>query len=82
VTGSDKESLLYNFIEELLYLVDAKAFVLSKIKVKIDGNSLKAELSGDGTANYNLDVVKAPTYAEIYVRGTSKGVEIQMVVDV
>lgn len=32
VKGKDKESLLYDFLEEFLYLLDAEDFILSKIK--------------------------------------------------
>ena len=35
VKGTDKENLLYNFLEELLFLLDTEGFFLSKAKVKI-----------------------------------------------
>lgn len=83
VEGNDKESLLYNFIEELLYLIDAENFVVSKAKVSIKENKLKAEISGDDASNYtNLDHIKAATYSEMYIKKTNKGWEIQTVVDV
>ena len=83
VEGSDKESLLYNFIEELIYLVDAEGFVVSEGKVKIKGNKLSGELLGDDTDNYSdLDHIKAATYAEMYVRKKVKGWEVQTVIDV
>ena len=37
VNGKDLEALMYNFLEEFLYLIDAKHFLASKIKVKIKG---------------------------------------------
>ena len=84
VSGKDNESLLYNFIEELIYLLDADGFVVSKCEVTILGNKLNALVYGDSVENYkNLDYVKAATYAEMYVREIKKEKwEAQVVVDV
>jgi len=39
VKGRDKEALLYNFLEEFLFLLDSENFVLSKInKINIKDN--------------------------------------------
>jgi len=81
--GHDKESLLYDFIDELLYQLDAENFIVAKAKVSIKGNSLTAELSGDDVSNHpDLDHIKAATYAEMYIKKTKDGYEIQAVVDV
>jgi len=69
IEGKDNESLLYNFIDELIYLLDAKQFLVSKAKVKISGNNLKAVIYGDDALKYpGLDHIKAATYAEMYVK--------------
>ncbi len=71
VKGKDFESLLYNFLEELLFLLDSENFFLASCKVKIDKKNfeLTAELKGDKAENYkfNLDV-KAITYNEMFVK--------------
>ena len=90
VTGNDQESLLYNFIEEILYLLDAEDFVTCKAVVTIRGNNLKADLYGDKASKYNgLEHVKSPTYAEMHIKkiknnkkNESDYWEIQMVLDV
>jgi SHS2 domain-containing protein len=82
VSGSDHESLLYNFLDELIYLLDADRFLLSKITVTLRGFNLKAELYGDDAENYNIDQIKAATYAEMYIKKTPKGWEAQAVLDV
>ena len=83
VEGNDKESLLYNFIEEIVYLYDAEHFVTAKAEVKIKGNDLRATFYGDDGENYrSLDHIKAATYAEMYVRKGKNGWEVQAVVDV
>ena len=83
----DNESLLYNFLDELIYLLDAENFVVSRAKVKIkeDGKKkLEAGIYGDDASNYkDLDQIKAATYAEMYIKQKSKGNwEAQVVLDV
>ena len=87
VSGNDLESLFYNFLDELVYLIDAENFVAAKAKVTIFGYNLKAELFGDSTNNYkDLDHIKAATYAEMYIRkvkfGSEEAWEAQAVLDV
>ena len=82
VSGSDKESLLYKFLDELLYLVGAEGFAASKGEVLLRGNNLRAELYGDDTKNHQLEHIKAATYAEMYIKKTEKGWEAQFVLDV
>ncbi len=83
IEGEDSESLLYNFIDELIYLSDAKGFIVSKAKVKLRDNKLEAELQGDKTSNYPyLDHVKAPTYSEMYVKKNKDSWEAVFVLDV
>jgi len=85
VKGKDLESLLYNFLEELLLLLDTKNFFLSKCKVKIDVEKLmlKAELSGDNLKNYNMGLqVKAVTYNEMFVKKIKDKWVCQVVLDV
>jgi len=83
VKGSDKESLLYNFLEELLFLLDTKSFFLSSAKVKIRDNMLEAEVSGDSAKNYKVMTdVKAVTYNEMFVKYEKDMWICQVVVDV
>ena len=82
IEGDDNKSLLYNFIEELIFLLDSEGFVVSKAKVRVNGNKLTAELSGDEASNYNLDQIKAATYAEMHIEKKGDKWEAQTVVDV
>jgi SHS2 domain-containing protein len=67
VKGRDKKSLFYNFLEELIFLVET-GFIVSIGKVKIKGNNLEATLLGDETSKYEgLEHIKAPTYAEMRI---------------
>lgn len=83
IKEEDLESLLYKFLDELVYLLDAKGFVVSKAKVRIKGLELNAEIFGDDAKKYEgLDHFKAATYAEMYVRKKKDGFEAQFVLDV
>jgi SHS2 domain-containing protein len=75
--------MLYNFLEEFLYLLDAEDFLLSKVKVKLfQTTRLEAEVFGDKASNYNFtNNVKAITYNEMFVKkGKGKWIS-QVVVD-
>lgn len=84
VSGNDLESLFYNFLDELIYLIDAENFLAVKAKVTIKGYNLKAELFGDNTKNYKeLDHIKAATYAEMHIKKLpDENWEAQCVLDV
>lgn len=82
VKGDDKESLLYNFLDELIYLIDAENFLVTKAGVTVRGYKLHAELYGDDASKYNLKQIKAATYAEMYIKQDLKGWEAQVVLDV
>lgn len=83
VKGDDENSLLCNFIDELLYLVDAEYFIATKGAVFLRGNNLHAELYGDDTRKYVLKHIKAATYAEMLIKKSQKyGWVAQLVLDV
>lgn len=85
VKGKDLLSLLYNFLEELLFLVDSENFFLSSVKVKINREKLKleAELKGDKAGNYPISLdVKAVTYNEMFVKKIKDKYVCQVVLDV
>ncbi len=70
--GDNFEALLYNFLEEFLFLLDSEGFLLSNVlKVKIDEENFKltAVVSGDDAERYKFtNDVKAITYNEMYVK--------------
>jgi len=82
VSGTDNESLLNHFLDELLYLVDAEHFITAKADVKVMGYNLKAQLYGDDSKNYEINQLKAATYAEMEIKKTKAGFEAVFVLDV
>ena len=57
VEGKDKENLLYNFLEEFLFLLDAESFLLANIKeIKINKtNFLKNKFDQKKDDKYKLE---------------------------
>ena|SRR3989338_2069872 len=82
VTGKDYESLLYAFLDELFYLLDAEGFLVKRAEVHIKNMKANAVLYGDTAKNYEIQHVKAATYAEMYFKTTMNGWEAQVVLDV
>lgn len=84
VKGKDNSALLYNFLEEFLYLLDAEYFILSKIeKIKINNGKLSADIIGDNTSNYKIsNEVKAITYNEMKVEKKKNKCVVEFVLDV
>jgi len=88
VHGKDFESLLYNFLEELLFLFDSENFFLSKvtkIKIKKDKFELYAEVLGDSSENYEIHIdIKAITYNDMFVKFDKEKKQwiVQVVLDV
>jgi len=79
----DIESLLYNFVDEILYLLDAEKFVVSNAKVNVAKDKLEAEIFGDNSKNYEIKQIKAATYADMYIKELpDNSWECQMVLDV
>lgn len=73
VKGEDIPSLLYHFIDDLLYLIDAEHFIPAKADVTLRGNNLHAELFGDDTTKYELEHIKAATYADMQIGKVKRG---------
>lgn len=75
VEGIDLGNLLYNFLEELLYLFDTEMFVGKEIKVDIskrgEKSSLIAQIKGeilDLKKHEPKTEIKAVTYHEMYIK--------------
>lgn len=84
ITGKDFESLLYKFLEEIIYLLDGENFAVSEIKnLRIKKFNLEAKFVGDESSEYNLsNKVKAMTYNDIFIKEKNGKWEAQVVIDV
>lgn len=92
IIAKQKTSLLYDFIEELLFLLDTEGFLLSKIDdlniIKEDKFILTCKLYGDSFKNYDniSGNIKSITYNDMLInenfsKEKDKKVMIQVVVD-
>jgi len=84
IDANGNEALLLNFLEELLYLLDTKSFLLSKVEeLTIDGNILKSVVFGDtDIEKYELAAhIKAVTYNEMEITEKDGKFTVQVVVD-
>lgn len=75
VSGNDLKQLLYNFLEELLFLLDTQGFLLHRVRnIKISpkgkGYFLSANLCGDTVdGKYEIETgIKAVTYMDMEVK--------------
>ncbi|MBT7102288.1 archease [archaeon] len=84
VEGKDQVGLLYNFLEEFLFLLDAEDFLVAKVKsVEIDDNKLKCVVVGDAAKNYKFtNDVKAVTYSDMFVKEKGGKFVCEVVLDV
>ena len=81
------ESLLYDFLEELLFLLDTEGFLLSKTKgltisLNEDNCTLNCVAFGDTYKNYQVSGnIKSITYNDMEIKKTKEGYELTVVVD-
>jgi SHS2 domain-containing protein len=82
------EALLYDFIEQLLFLLDTEGFIIStfkdmKIKQAKDKFELKCIALGDNYKNYEVKGdIKAITYSEMKIEQDKGKITIQLVFDI
>lgn len=84
IKGIDEKSLLYNFLEEILFLLNTEYFLLSEVsRAEIKNNELTAELIGDDSRSYNLGLdIKAVTYNDMFIKREKSKFTIQVVIDI
>jgi SHS2 domain-containing protein len=86
IKGNDLKNLLYNFLEEFLFLFDSEEFILSEIKdvkINLETFELTCLAIGDCSKEYSFNThVKAITYNEMFVKKTGDKWVTQVVLDV
>lgn len=77
------ERLLYQFLDEVLFLVQTKLEVPSDIRVELDANKLRAHIRGeayDASRHGHLHEIKAITFHDLSVRRDPP--EVRVIVDI
>jgi SHS2 domain-containing protein len=78
---NDSESLIVDFLSELLFLGEDEALGFDKFEFELDDDTLRAKLSGAPIQSQAKEI-KAVTYHNMQVRKTERGVEVNIVFDV
>ena len=86
VDGKDLDGLLYNFLEEFLFLLDAKDFLTAKIKslnIDLENKKINCVVIGDKAEDYKFtNDVKAVTYHGMFVKEEDGKFICEVVLDV
>jgi SHS2 domain-containing protein len=77
----DLESLLVEFLSELVWAVEQEKLVYDKFKVTIEGTKLIVHMSGAPILSINKSI-KAVTYHNLRVNKTENGFQVEIVFDV
>ena len=75
------ETLLVDFLSELLFLTESEGLGFDQFKLLIEGNRLIADISGAKLKSLAKEI-KAVTYHRIEIRDTGKQMEANIVFDV
>ncbi len=81
----DRESLLLDFLSELLFITDAENFVIAHSNVQITGNHLHATLEGepfDPTRHHGGTEVKGISYSGMSIHEDTRGFVLDVLFDV
>lgn len=82
VEGVDRESLLVNWLNELLYLQERHGEVYSEFKIEeISATNLRARVGG-GAREEMRRRIKAVTFHDLQVKQTAEGWQATLVLDV
>jgi SHS2 domain-containing protein len=77
----DAESLIVDFLSELLYLVEEEGLAFDEFSLQISQDKLIAELTGPPLESLEKEI-KAVTYHKLSVRKTDLGLQVNIVFDV
>lgn len=84
LTSPDKESMLVDFLNEILYLINGENWLPAKIvKLNIDENNLKSVISGEKFSSTDIikTEIKAATYHNINIKKNVDTWETNVVFD-
>lgn len=85
VTSTDTESLLLEFLSEVLFVSEVEGIVFSDARVRIDGLNLYAELEGepfDKERHGQGTEVKGISYSGLSIRQDANGYMVNILFDV
>ena len=78
---TDRESLLVDFLSELLFFGEDEEIAIDEYQFDFDGTSLQVRAEGAPIAEQSKEI-KAVTYHKMEIRATGRGLEVNIVFDV
>jgi SHS2 domain-containing protein len=81
ITYDDQESLLVDFLTELLFIGEDEGIGFDKFKFDLCEDTLKTHAKGAPIENQTKEI-KAVTYHELQIREVEGGLEVHIVFDV
>jgi SHS2 domain-containing protein len=86
VEGRDLQSLIFNLLDEILFLNDSEGLTAKSLTVEIDEEKLRANAMGSGerfsAETHDVGIaVKAVTYHMMKIERTTEGYRVQVVFD-
>ena len=81
LAATDRESLLVDFLAELLYLAESEGLAFDVLELEAEEKGIAASLEGAPMRSHTKDI-KAVTYHQLEVRDTARGMETRIVFDV
>jgi SHS2 domain-containing protein len=85
IESTNYESLLTDFLSEVLFISEVESLVFSEARIRIDGFHLIAELSGepfDSVRHSNGSEVKGISYSGLTITHDAKGYMLDIIFDV
>jgi SHS2 domain-containing protein len=85
IESTDYESLLTDFLSEVLFIGEVESLVFSEARIIIDGFCLSAELSGepfDSVRHSGGSEVKGISYSGLTITHDAKGYMLDIIFDV
>jgi SHS2 domain-containing protein len=85
IAGADREYLLFDWLNELLFVCDTQRIALSEFEVSVTGTGLTATARGEpiDPARHRLThEIKAITYHGLKVEQTPEGWSAEVIVDI
>jgi SHS2 domain-containing protein len=85
IEGADREYLLFDWLNELLYVFETKRLLLSRFHVALNESGLHATAGGeriDPERHHLEHEIKAITYHGLKVEKTSNGWAAEVIVDI
>lgn len=85
INEADQDMLFFEWVNQIIYIMDTKKMLFSKFDIQMNNNSLNAKLYGQEVAKINGDFaveIKGATFTELKVAKENEQWVAQCVVDI